>query len=291
MNNAVIMSLDPPATPEPSVLAKLAALQTALRPRLEDGLLVAFSGGVDSAFLLWAAEQQRRISGGKLLALTTYSASLSRSDRDDVESFISETQIPHVWIESRELSNANYLSNDRSRCYYCKSELFRICGEVAGSNELGWTAYGYNSSDRGDFRPGHQAAIENSVISPLADAQLGKDDIRELMRYSGMKMADKPASPCLSSRVVTGVSITPKKLRDIEELEAGLRTNGLKVFRVRLHESDGAKFLRLEVSPEEIERAFELRHEFAAAARKRGFKWITLDLEGYKIGGANLPSK
>lgn len=278
----------PKLTPETHLHAKFEKLKALLRLRLSDGLVIAFSGGVDSAFLLWAAEQVRLRSGGKLLALTTRSESFSDAERIDVENFIAVHQIEHVWKESKELLDPRYAVNDKSRCYFCKTELFRICTEVASERGLKWIAYGYNASDGSDIRPGHQAALENAILSPLADAVLEKDDIRALMVSFGMELADKPASPCLSSRLVTGVAITPRKLDDVEMLEAFLRAKGLRVFRVRLHETSGSKFLRLEAARDEMKAAFDLRDEFAAAAKERGFKWVTLDLDGYKTGGGNV---
>ena len=269
------------------LVAKYERLRSALREYLRDGLLIAFSGGVDSAFLVWVAEQERLGGGGSLLALTTSSDSLATAEREDAEKFISEYNIPHVWSESREFDDAAYLVNDLSRCYQCKTELFRICGEVAAERGLKRIAYGYNASDIGDTRPGHRAALENGIVSPLADAGLIKADIRELMRANGLDLADKPASPCLSSRIVTGVAITSEKVGAVDRLETLLRERGLSVFRVRMHEVNGARFARLEVAPEEIEKAFALREEFTAAARDLGFRWATLDLEGYKTGGGN----
>ncbi|MFL6375500.1 MAG: ATP-dependent sacrificial sulfur transferase LarE [Pyrinomonadaceae bacterium] len=267
--------------------AKFERLGSGLRAYLEAGLLIAFSGGVDSAFLVWAAERERSASGGRLLALTTSSASLATAERADVEKFVGQYRFDHLWIDSRELEDSDYLRNDTSRCYHCKSELFRICGEVAGERGLKHVAYGYNASDIGDTRPGHRAAIENGIVSPLADAGLTKDDIRQLMRINGLDLADKPASPCLSSRLLTGVAITSEKLKAVDELESMLRDRGLRVFRVRVHESSGSRFVRLEVASEEMELAFTLREELTAAAKKLGFRWVTLDLAGYKTGGGN----
>ena len=273
--------------PAQSVSIKYGNLRTALRQYLRDGLLIAFSGGVDSAFLVWAAEQESLNGGGRLVALTTSSDSLATAEREDAEKFIRTYNIPHIWSESREFDDEAYLANDLSRCYQCKTELFRICGEVAGERGLKTIAYGFNASDVGDTRPGHRAAVENGIVSPLADSELTKTDIRELMRANGLDLADKPASPCLSSRIVTGVSITSEKVRAVDRLETMLREHGLSVFRVRVHEVNGARFARLEVAPDEMERAFALRHEFSAAARDLGFRWVTLDLEGYKTGGGN----
>ena len=271
-----------------SLGSKFDRLRRALTQYLAQGLVVAFSGGVDSAFLVWAAERELITNGGRFLALTTSSDSLSSAERVDVEKFVAMYNIPHIWCESREFDDSAYLTNDRSRCYHCKSELFRICGEVAAEHGLATIAYGFNASDVGDVRPGHRAAIENGIVSPLADAGLTKNDIRELMRINDIPLADKPASPCLSSRIVTGVSITSEKVRAVDKLETLLRERGLRVFRVRVHETNGAKFARLEVAPEEMELAFSLREEFTAAARDLGFRWVTLDLEGYKTGGGNV---
>ncbi len=231
---------------------KFLDLKSILKPKLAEGLIVAFSGGVDSAFLTWAAEQERLISGGKLAALTTLSESFSQAERADAERFVEAHGIQHFWHESKELLNPAYAINDGNRCFHCKTELFNICREAAKEHNFKWIAYGYNASDRGDIRPGHRAAVENSILSPLAEAGLTKDDVRLLMRKNGLEMADKPASPCLSSRLMTGVFITPQKLKDVEDFEAILRDGGLRVFRVRLHEVGETKFLRLEVAVDEI---------------------------------------
>ncbi|HEY2847694.1 MAG TPA: ATP-dependent sacrificial sulfur transferase LarE [Pyrinomonadaceae bacterium] len=270
------------------LIAKHDALRLSLRRYLRDGLLIAFSGGVDSAFLVWAAEQERLTNGGRLLALTTSSDSLATAERDDAQKFVADIGFDHLWSESQEFEKDEYLKNDASRCYHCKTELFRICGEVAAERSLKSIAYGFNASDIGDTRPGHRAAMENGAVAPLADAGLTKDDIRASMRMNGLDLADKPASPCLSSRIVTGVAITAEKLHAVDQLETLLRERGLKVFRVRVHEMNGARFARLEVANDEMDLAFSLRDEFAAVAKKLGFRWATLDLDGYKSGGGNV---
>lgn len=270
------------AEPE-AVDEKFAALEEGLRGCLPDGAVLAFSGGVDSAFLLWAAERVRRAEGGRLVALTTYSPSMSQADRDDAERFAAEVGAEHVWRESREFADDAYTRNDADRCYHCKTELFDIAREVAAEHGLRWILYGYNDSDRGDVRPGHRAALENGVLAPLAEAGLTKADIRALMREHGLDLADKPASPCLSSRVMTGVAIDPQMLGDVEALEKLLRDGGLRVFRVRI--GGEPRFLRLEVDPAEMTRALELREAFAREGKRRGYRWVTLDLEGYRMGG------
>ncbi len=270
---------------------KFLTLKDILKPKLSEGLIVAFSGGVDSAFLTWAAEQQRQQSGGELLALTTLSESFSQAERLDAERFIGEHCVNHTWYESNELLNPEYAINDNNRCFHCKTELFNICHEAASKRGFKWIAYGYNASDRGDTRPGHRAAVENSILSPLAEAELTKGDIRLLMRRNGLEMADKPASPCLSSRLMTGVFITPRKLKDVEDFEAILREGGLRVFRVRLHEEGETKFLRLEVALDEMNLAAQLREKLVTEAMARGYKWVMLDLAGYRTGGGNLVAK
>ncbi len=265
--------------------AKFLALRSRLRARLPAGLIVAYSGGVDSAFLLWVAEQERREHGGRLLAVTAVSASLAQVEREDAARFAAALGVEHRWEVSAEFSNPDYLRNDLSRCYHCKTELFRLSHALASDLGYGAIAYGYNASDRGDFRPGHRAAQENDIVAPLDDAALTKDDIRALLRAFGLPFADKPASPCLSSRLMTGVAVTPQKLRDVEDFETILRTAGLQVFRVRLHEHPGGKWLRVEVAPGEMPRVLGVRETLHQAAQARGYAWVTLDLAGYRTGG------
>lgn len=270
---------------------KYLQLRDLLREKLADGLIVAFSGGVDSSFLLWAAEQERKRSGGRLLALTTSSESFSKAERADAEKFITEQGIDHVWRDSHEIDNPQYVANGLDRCFHCKTELFRVCHDEADKLGYKWIAYGFNASDRGDFRPGHNAAKENAILSPLDEVGLTKDEIRVLMRENNLSIAEKPASPCLSSRLMTGVQITAKKLNDVEEIESILRNSGLNIFRVRVHEDGTKKFLRLEVSPDEIEKAVAIRDTLVREGTKRGYAWVTLDLAGYKTGGGNLPTR
>jgi len=280
-----------PVAPVPTdVHDKYARLCERLRALLPDGLLIAFSGGVDSAFLLWAAHQQQRAAGGRLLALTAVSASMARVERDDARAFADALGVEHQWHESHELGNPAYVANDASRCYHCKTELFRISRDIAShalaeGRGFRWLAYGYNDSDRGDVRPGHRAALENDVLAPLAEAGLGKDDIRVLMRANGVALSEKPASPCLSSRLMTGVRVTPVRLQHVEDMESLLRARGLRVFRVRVHEFGARSLLRVEVAPDELARAFELRDELAREGQRHGYHWVTLDLAGYRLGG------
>jgi len=276
----------------PDVQGKYERLCDRLRALLPDGLIVAFSGGVDSAFLLWAADRQQRATGGRLLAVTAVSASMARVERDDARAFASALGVEHQWHESHELEQAAYVANDASRCYHCKTELFRICHDIASralaeGSGFRWLAYGYNDTDRGDVRPGHRAALENAVVAPLAEAGLGKEDIRVLMRAHGVPLSEKPASPCLSSRLMTGVHVTPARLQHVDEMESLLRARGLRVFRVRVHESGSHGLMRIEVAPDELARAFELRDELVREGQRHGYQWVTLDLAGYRLGGGN----
>jgi len=270
------------------VLAKFDTLRESLRPKLQRGLIIAFSGGVDSAFLLWAAEQERRASGGRLLAVTAVSASLAQAEKADAAQFVRTLGVEHRWENGEELANPDYLRNDGSRCYHCKTELFRLTRVLQEHGDYEFVAYGYNASDRSDFRPGHRAAVENGVIAPLADAELTKDDIRGLMRTFNLPLADKPASPCLSSRLMTGVAVTPEKLRHVEEIESILRARGVRVVRVRIHEEGQRAFLRIEADPAELEKVLAARESLLAAGSARGYHRVLLDLAGYRTGGALL---
>jgi uncharacterized protein len=165
-------------------------------------------------------------------------------------------------------------------------ELFRIAGEVAQEEDLKWLLYGYNASDQGDDRPGHRAAQESGVLSPLKDSGLTKAEIRFLMNEAGLPLAEKPASPCLSSRIMTGIEVTPERLRDVEAIESILREVGVSTVRVRIcRAEDDAHFLRVEVAPEELAKVLECREDITEAGIARGYRWVTLDLGGYRTGG------
>ena len=267
--------------------SKLVRLKTLLKKYLNDGIVLAFSGGVDSAFLLFEAERVRSDSGGKLLALTTKSASMPQLDYEDATQFATSLGVKHVLKNSNELDQPEYTRNDLSRCYYCKNELFRVAERVAKEWKYKWIMYGYNASDRGDIRPGHKAAVEHGVLFPLADIGFTKDEIRQVMAKHGITLSEKPASPCLSSRIMHGIPVTPKKLQDIEHIELILHQGGLKIYRVRLcaEKNMGFNFLRIEVDPEEIPKVLTLREKIVDEGRKRGYRWVTLDLAGYRTGG------
>lgn len=235
--------------PMNDLLQKYEALKSCLGKYTNEGLVVAFSGGVDSGFLLWAAEEARKQYGGSLVALTTYSESMPAHDKDDVEMFIRKTGVRHIWRNSSEVDNPDYLKNDSLRCYYCKTELFDIAKKVAVENNLKRIAYGYSASDKSDVRPGHRAALENDIVFPLAAYDFTKEEIREWMRVQGLELSDKPSSPCLSSRIMRGVQITKKELKDVDVLEDILRKGGMKIFRLRLHELNDKQFLGWKLHP------------------------------------------
>jgi uncharacterized protein len=268
-----------------SVERKFSALRSSLKGYLKEGAVVAFSGGVDSAFLLWTAEKVRKVCGGSLVALTTLSASLSNADREDAIHFARSLGVDHVLEESGEVASPKYRRNDPNRCYYCKTELFRIARDIAEQRKFRWVLYGYNASDRADFRPGHLAALENNVQSPLYDAGLSKEEIRSIMRRNNIELSEKAASPCLSSRIMTGIPISPQRLNDVEAIESVLKRNGMKVFRVRLCGKEPEYFVRIEVAQEEMPEALKVRDQLVREGRQRGYRWVTLDLEGYKMGG------
>jgi len=266
--------------------SKFDVLKSDLSSYVQNGLIVAFSGGIDSAFLLWAAHEAVPEHDGNLLALTTVSPSVPRKDIVDAQTFARKVGVEHLLVNSDEFEKEGYLQNAGLRCYHCKSSLFDIARKTAESRGIKHIAYGYNASDFGDVRPGHQAAIENNILYPLATNGFTKDEIRGMLEEQGFQLSDKPASPCLSSRLMTGVRVSPDKLQDIESLETMLRNRGLRVFRVRFHQEDDIKFLRLEIDPAEMEKILEIRDDFVREAKSRGFRWVTLDLDGYKTGGA-----
>lgn len=266
---------------------KLGELLDALGRHLADGAVVAFSGGVDSAFLLWAAAQAQG-PGGRLAALTTVSASTPEPDLADARAFASSLGVDHVLVESHELEREEYLRNDAQRCYHCKADLFDIASRVAGERGLRWILYGYNASDRHDVRPGHRAAEEAGVVAPLADAGLGKEEIRALLREHGLTVADKPSSPCLSSRIQTGVRVDPRRLADVGALEAILRGAGVRVGRARICDAGDGLFVRIEVDAAEMEKVLACRADLEREGKARGYRWVTLDLGGYRTGGGTL---
>jgi uncharacterized protein len=245
-------------------------------------LIVAYSGGVDSAYLAYAAH---RALGERMLAVTALSASYSARDRAEAEKCVARYDFRHEFISTDELANPSYRANQGDRCYFCKDELFAKLDELAGKRGFAGVAYGINHDDLGDWRPGQQAAREHKVLTPLLDAGLTKADIRELSRRVDLPVWDRPASACLSSRIAYGIEVTPERLAIVEKGEESLRTLGFRQFRVRYHE----QLVRLEISPEEMPRALsiEMTRKFVVIFKELGFKFVTLDLEGYRTGSMN----
>jgi uncharacterized protein len=275
------------ADPHNTLDERFAKLEELLNAVVRDGLVVAFSGGVDSAFLLWAAGRAAGRTDGSVVALTAVSESMPARDLDDGVQFAEGVGVEHVIEHSAEMQDPEYVRNDADRCYYCKAELFRIAERLSAEHGMRWIAYGYSASDRYDVRPGHQAALESGVLSPLAAAGLDKEDIRTLMRRHRLQLVDKPASPCLSSRIMTGVSITSEQLADVQRMEAFLHSAGVVICRVRVCDAAPGFFLRMEVASEEMAKVLPLRDELIREAKQSGYRWVTLDLAGYRTGGGN----
>jgi uncharacterized protein len=245
-------------------------------------LLIAYSGGIDSAFLAWTAHQAL---GDQMRAVIADSASLARTHLQDAIAFAREHSIPLEVVETKELENPDYSRNDASRCFHCKDELFTVFEQYCAEHEFNAIAYGVNADDQGDFRPGQQAAKEHQVLAPLLEAQLTKSEIRELARQAGLRVWDKPASACLSSRIEYGRAVTPEALQAVEQGEDFLRSLGFREFRVRHH----GDIVRIEIAREELPRALsaEMARELTAAFKRLGFKFVTLDLEGFRSGSMN----
>ena len=263
-----------------STLAKQARLLTSLTAH--NSLLVALSGGADSAYLAWAAH---RTLGDRALAITALSASFPAYDREQVEAFVREARLRHEFIETHEFENPLYVTNSPDRCYHCKDELFEQMDKLATQRGFAAIAYGINADDTHDFRPGHRAAAEHRVLAPLLEVGLTKSEIRSLSRQAGLRTWDRPASACLSSRVPYGTQVTPEILRRIERGEEILRRLGFRQFRVRAH----GELARIEIAPDELPRALDpaMTREFAALFKPLGFAYVTLDLEGYRQGSLN----
>jgi uncharacterized protein len=251
-------------------------------------LLVAYSGGVDSAFLAWVAHQEL---AADMLAVLADSPSLARSQMRDAVAFAEEQRIPLLVIETAEMERPEYRRNDQARCFHCKDELFTTMQEYAGQHGFHTVAYGMNVDDQGDYRPGQKAAQQHGVAAPLLDAGLTKHDIRQLAREAGLRVWDKPAAPCLSSRVEYGRPVTREVLSAVEAGEEALRQLGFRQFRVRHH----GEIVRLEIATDELPHALTpaMAAEFTRIFKALGFRYVTLDLEGFRSGSMNalLPAE
>ena len=245
-------------------------------------VLVAFSGGVDSSYLALIAAQEL---GKNALCVTGISPSVSQIQREEADKIAHKFGFNCLRVETEEMENPNYQANPANRCYFCKTELYGKLGKLAEEKKIKFVLDGTNTDDVGDYRPGKQAAKENNVRSPLIEAGLSKAEIRELSKKHDLPTWDKPASPCLSSRIAYGIPVTIERLSKIERGEAVLRRLGFKEFRVRFHE----ELVRLEIAPSEMELALnlEMTNRLAAEFRQLGFRYVTLDLQGFRTGAMN----
>jgi len=245
-------------------------------------VIVAFSGGVDSAYLAWLAA---RVLGRRALAVTADSPSYPDTHRRLALRVAREFDLAHEFIATTEIDRPEYRANPANRCYYCKHTLYGDLTALAADRGFAAVADGSNADDRGDYRPGRQAAREFGVRSPLDDAGLGKDEIRALSREAGLPTWDEPASACLSSRIPYGSEVTPEKLRMIEQAEAVLRALGFRVCRVRHHDETA----RLEIARSEMARALDpdVNVALVAGIKAAGYRYVSLDLQGYRLGSLN----
>jgi len=245
-------------------------------------VLVAYSGGVDSAYLAWAAHQSL---GDRMLAIIADSPSLARTQLADAIAFAREQGIPLEVIATSELDRPEYARNDAQRCFFCKDELFTLMEKLRAARGFDAIAYGVNLDDQKDFRPGQKAANAHHVVAPMLDEKLNKEEIRALARSAGLRIWDKPASACLSSRIEYGRPVTREALDVVEKGEDAVRALGFRQFRVRHH----GKIVRIEIAREELQRALDpaMAAEFARVFKALGFKFVTLDLEGFRSGSMN----
>jgi pyridinium-3,5-biscarboxylic acid mononucleotide sulfurtransferase len=270
----------------PPVASKRASLDAQIRAL--GRTLVAYSGGVDSAFLAWAAHQ---VLGADMLAVIADSPSLARTHLAEAVAFAREQGIPLQIITTSELDRTEYVRNDGSRCFHCKDELFTVMEAFRATHRFDSIAYGVNVDDQGDFRPGQIAARQHHIAAPLLAAGLTKQEIRQLARAASLRVWDKPASACLSSRIEYGRPVTREALSTVEQGEDALRGLGFRQVRVRHH----GEIVRIEIASDELPRALssEMAAEFTRIFKALGFKFVTLDLEGFRSGSMNslLPAE
>jgi uncharacterized protein len=262
------------------VAGKLAALEARLGAL--GSVMVAYSGGVDSAFL---AATAHRVLGDRMLAVLADSPSLARRDLEIAQAFAQERGMPLQIVETSELERPEYQRNDANRCFHCKDELFAVMTQLGG--KLGYThiAYGMNADDTRDYRPGQRAAERHAVLAPLAEAGMSKDDVRALAMAAGYSLWDRPAAPCLSSRVEYGRAVTREVLAQVEQGEDSLRRLGFRELRVRHH----GELARVEIARTELAHALtlEMLDAITAALKEAGFKYVTLDCAGFRSGSMN----
>jgi uncharacterized protein len=262
----------------------LAAKQESLFEQLRalNRVIVAYSGGADSAYLAWAATQAL---GPGALAITADSASIPESHKRDAEAFARDFGIAHEYVETHEFENPDYVRNDPNRCFHCKDELFNVLEKIAAGRGFANIVYGVNKDDLGDYRPGQRAAKLHQVKAPLVDAGLTKAEIRELSRQAGLPTWDRPAAACLSSRIPYGTPVTIGNIRTVEIGEEAVKALGFRQFRTRFH----GELVRIEIAPAELPRALDMdmARRLTAIFKDLGYKYVTLDLEGYRQGSLN----
>ena len=245
-------------------------------------VLIAYSGGTDSAYLAWAA---KKALGDNAIAITADSPSIPESHKRDAIDFAKAHGILHEMIPTSEFENPEYVANNPDRCFHCKDELFRVMDKIATDRGFDHIVYGVNVDDLGDYRPGQSAAKIHQVKSPLVDAALTKAEIRELSKLAQLDTWDRPAAACLSSRIPYGTKVTPERIKVVEQGEEAIKALGFRQFRVRYHDN----LVRIEIDPSELEKALTLRcaADLTAIFKSLGFHYVTLDLEGYRQGSLN----
>ena len=273
---AALVNFSTPA----SLLEKQEQLFTNLRGM--GRVIVAFSGGTDSAYLAWAANH---VLGPNAVAITADSASLPESHKRDAEAFVERFGIVHEYIKTTEFDNPDFARNDPNRCFHCKDELFTRLEEVGRARGYAHVIYGVNSDDLSDYRPGQNAAKKHQVAAPLAEAGLNKAEIRELSRLADLPTWDRPASACLSSRIPYGTPVTIETVKTVETGEELIKELGFRQFRVRFH----GEIVRIEIARDEMPKALtmEMAQRFTAIFKGLGFRYVALDLEGYRQGSMN----
>jgi uncharacterized protein len=264
----------------PQVAGQLAALRSRLREL--GSVLVCYSGGIDSAFVLAVATEEL---GERAVGMTAVSPSLPQSEKDDAARIALALGATHRFVDSNELARDAYVKNGPDRCFHCKTELYSIARDKAREWQLAAIVNGTNTDDLGDYRPGLEAAREAGVVSPLLEAGMNKAAVRAAAQAIGMEIWDKPAAACLSSRIPYGTSVTRERLAQIGAFEAELRALGFRQVRVRWHDS----IARIELDLSELERLLnpELRAATLEAGKRHGFRYVTLDLGGYRTGSHN----